>query len=139
MVEAVAGLDTRVRALERQARWWRAAAVIAAAAVAASRLLTGNVAAGETPEELQARRFVLVARDGRPLAALEASPEGAARLTLQREGVARIALALAGDGSPSLSLNDASAAPRILLSANGPDSQVSVAGPARTRVLLAND
>lgn len=139
MDEPTLNLDARVRALERQARWGRAALAAALALLALSRWTTGQAAARGPEAELQARRFVLVSGEGRPLAALESTAQGAPRLSLLREGVARLFIALAPDGSPSLSLNDGGGAPRVLLNSSGEESTLSLAGPARTRTLVAAD
>jgi hypothetical protein len=131
-------LTRRVQALERHARWQRAALVAGVLAVAATGLASAK---GRRPAaaELQAQRFVLVSAEGAPLAALEATADGTPRLALlARDGVARLALALAGNGSPSVVLADAAGNGRILLEAAPDESRVSVRGMGRTAVTLAN-
>lgn len=105
-------LDARVRALERQARGWRVAAVAALALAAFSRWAPAPAAQARGPErEVRAQRLVLVTREGRELAALEAADQGS-RLTLS--GPARSRVTLTADATaPRLSLADAAGNDRL--------------------------
>jgi hypothetical protein len=139
MDERTEDLASRVRALERQARWQRAAAAAAVVTVAGAGLAFGQGRRRPPPAEVQALRFVLVNAEGAPLAALEATPEGAPRLSLQaRDGVARLSLALAANGTPSVVLSDAAGGRRVALEAAPEESRVSVMGMGKTAVTLAN-
>ena len=72
------------------------------------------------PNELQAHAFVLVARDGTPLARLGLLPHGAWGLGFYDQGKkSRIVLSVEGDGSSLLSLFGKDGKGSLLLSANG--------------------
>jgi hypothetical protein len=140
MEQAIEELTRRVRALEGRARRQRAALVAGVLVLAAAGLAGGQGGRPAPPAELQARRFVLVNAEASPLAALEATADGTPRLALlARDGVTRLSLALAGDGSPSVVLGDAAGKGRILLEAAEGESRVSVRGMGRTGAMLAND
>lgn len=139
MDEGTETLTRRVRALERQARWHRAAVAVGLALVAGAGLASGQGRRHPPAPELQARRFVLVNAEGAPLAALEPTADGGTRLALlARGGGARLSLALAADGAPSLVLADAAGQDRVRLEAGGEEARVSVAGKGRSAVTLAN-
>ena len=132
-------LAARIEALERRARLQRGAAAACLVLLTGAALARGQGASPAPAAEVRARRFVLVGADGRPLAALEATPEGAPRLSLlSADGIARAALALAADGSPSFTLADAAGRQRLLLEARRDEALVSVGGAGRSRAMLAN-
>ena len=117
-------IDTIIRRLEhleRMSRRWQAVTTLAVATLALV-LLIGAGKNGETsvPGELQARAFVLVDRDGTPLARLGLLPHGAWGLGFYDQGKkSRIVLSVEDDGSSSLSLFGKDGKGSLLLSANG--------------------
>jgi hypothetical protein len=111
----------RLERLERQGRRWKATATLAIITLGLV-LLIGAGKNGETsmPNELQAHAFVLVARDGTPLARLGLLPHGAWGLGFYDQGKkSRIVLSVEGDGSSLLSLFGKDGKGSLLLSANG--------------------
>jgi len=111
----------RLECLERQGRRWKATAALAIMTLGLV-LLIGAGKNGETsvPNELQAHAFVLVARDGTPLARLGLLPHGAWGLGFYDQGKkSRIVLSVEGDGSSLLSLFGKDGKGSLLLSANG--------------------
>jgi hypothetical protein len=111
----------RLECLERQGRRWKAMATLAVMSLGLV-LLIGAGKNGETslPNELQAHAFVLVARDGTPLARLGLLPHGAWGLGFYDQGKkSRIVLSVEGDGSSLLSLFGKDGKGSLLLSANG--------------------
>jgi hypothetical protein len=111
----------RLECLERQGRRWKATAALAIMTLGLV-LLIGAGKNGETsvPDELQAHAFVLVARDGTPLARLGLLPHGAWGLGFYDQGKkSRIVLSVEGDGSSLLSLFGKDGKGSLLLSANG--------------------
>ena len=111
----------RLERLERQGRRWKATATLALITLGLV-LLIGAGKNGETsvPNELQAHAFVLVARDGTPLARLGLLPHGAWGLGFYDQGKkSRIVLSVEGDGSSLLSLFGKDGKGSLLLSANG--------------------
>ena len=111
----------RLERLERQGRRWKATATLALMTLGLV-LLIGAGKNGETsvPDELQAHAFVLVARDGTPLARLGLLPHGAWGLGFYDQGKkSRIVLSVEGDGSSLLSLFGKDGKGSLLLSANG--------------------
>lgn len=111
----------RLDHLERVSRHWKAATTLAVATLAVL-LLIGAGKNGETsvPDELQARAFVLVDRNGVPLARLGLLPHGAWGLGFYDQGKkSRIVLSVEGDGSSSLSLLGKDGKGSLLLSATG--------------------
>ena len=111
----------RLEQLERASRRWKAVATLAVATLGMV-LLIGAGKNGETsvPSEIQARAFVLVDRDGTPLARLGLLPHGAWGLGFYDQGKkSRIVLSVEGDGSSSLSLFGKYGKGSLLLSANG--------------------
>src|SRR5262245_61836163 len=111
----------RLERLERESRRWKVVALLTAATLG-SMLLTGAGKHGETaiPREIQARAFVLVDRDGTPLARLGLLPHGAWGLGFYDQGKqSRIVLSMEGDGSSSLSLFGKGGKGSMLLHAQG--------------------
>lgn len=111
----------RLERLERQGRRWKATATLAIITLGLV-LLIGAGKNGETsvPNELQAHAFVLVARDGTPLARLGLLPHGAWGLGFYDQGKkSRIVLSVEGDGSSLLSLFGKDGKGSLLLSASG--------------------
>ena len=111
----------RLERLERQGHRWKATATLAIMTLGLV-LLIGAGKNGETsvPNELQAHAFVLVARDGTPLARLGLLPHGAWGLGFYDQGKkSRIVLSVEGDGSSLLSLFGKDGKGSLLLSANG--------------------
>jgi len=111
----------RLERLERQGRRWKATATLAIITLGLT-FLIGAGKNGETsvPNELQAHAFVLMARDGTPLARLGLLPHGAWGLGFYDQGKkSRIVLSVEGDGSSLLSLFGKDGKGSLLLSANG--------------------
>jgi len=111
----------RLERLEGESRRWKAVAILTTAALGIV-LLIGAGKPGETsvPGELQARAFVLVDRDGTPLARLGLLPHGAWGLGFYDQGKkSRIVLSLESDGSSSLSLFGKDGKGSLLLNASG--------------------
>ena len=111
----------RLERLERESRRWKVVATLATAALGMV-LLIGAGQNGKTavPSELHAQAFVLVDRDGTPLARLGWLPHGAWGLGFYDQGKkSRIVLSVEGDGSSSLSLFGKDGKGSLLLSANG--------------------
>ena len=111
----------RLERLEWESRQWKAVAMLTAATLGLI-LLIGAGKNGETsvPSELQARAFVLVDRDGTPLARLGLLPHGAWGLGFYDQGKkSRIVLSMEGDGSSSLSLFGKDGKGSMLLHASG--------------------
>ena len=111
----------RLERLEGESRRWKAVAILTVAVLGIV-LLTGAGKPGETsvPGELQARAFVLVDRDGTPLARLGLLPHGAWGLGFYDQGKkSRIVLSLESDGSSSLSLFGKDGKGSLLLNASG--------------------
>ena len=111
----------RLERLERESRGWKALATLAVATLGLV-LLIGAGKSGETsvPSELQARAFVLVDRDGTPLARLGLLPHGAWGLGFYDQGKkSRIVFSVEDDGSSSISLFGKDGKGSMLLSANG--------------------
>src|SRR5712691_1614581 len=110
----------RLERLEWESRQWKAVAMLTAATLGLI-LLIGAGKNGETsvPSELQARAFVLVDRDGTPLARLGLLPHGAWGLGFYDQGKkSRIVLSVEADGSSSISLFGKDGKGSMLLSAN---------------------
>ena len=111
----------RLERLERASHRWKVVATLAAATLGMV-LLIGAGKNGKTsvPSEFHARAFVLVDRDGTPLARLGWLPHGAWGLGFYDQGKkSRIVLSVEGDGSSSLSLFGKDGKGSLLLSANG--------------------
>src|SRR5207247_7646559 len=96
----------RLERLERQGRRWKATATLAIMTLGLVLLIaTGKNGETSVPNELQAHAFVLVARDGTPLARLGLLPHGAWGLGFYDQGKkSRIVLSVEGDGASSISL-----------------------------------
>ena len=111
----------RLERLERQSRRWKAVALLATAILGLVLLIgAGRSAETAVPNELQARAFVLVGRDGAPLARLGLLPHGAWGLGFYDQGKkSRIVLSVEGDGSSSISLFGKDGRGSLLLNANG--------------------
>src|SRR5215470_479369 len=110
----------RLERLEGESRRWKAVAILTVAVLGIV-LLIGAGKPGETsvPSELQARAFVLVDRDGTPLARLGLLPHGAWGLGFYDQGKkSRIVLSVEGDGASSISLFGKDGKGSMLLSAN---------------------
>jgi hypothetical protein len=133
-------LEARVRVLERQARRWRLAALGALALAAASPRVAGPAQARGPEAEVRAQRLVLVTREGRELAALEAADQGS-RLTLA--GPAQSRVTLASDATaPRLALADAAGHDRlwVALRLGSPAVQfLDPGGRARSGLTTFND
>lgn len=111
----------RLERLERARHRWKVVATLATATLGMV-LLIGAGQNGKTsvPSELHAQAFVLVDRDGTPLARLGWLPHGAWGLGFYDQGKkSRIVLSVEGDGSSSLSLFGKDGKGSLLLSANG--------------------
>src|SRR5712691_11807024 len=111
----------RLERLERASRRWKVVATLATATLGMV-LLIGAGKNGKTsvPSELHAQAFVLVDRDGTPLARLGWLPHGAWGLGFYDQGKkSRIVLSVEGDGSSSLSLFGKDGKGSLLLNASG--------------------
>src|SRR5712691_11139430 len=114
-------IERRLERLERDSRRWKALTTLAMGALSLV-LLIGAGKNGKTsvPSEIQARAFVLVDRDGTPLARLGLLPHGAWGLGFYDQGKkSRIVLSMEGDGSSSLSLFGKDGKGSMLLHASG--------------------
>jgi hypothetical protein len=99
-------LERRLERLERDSRRWKAMTTLAMGILSLI-LLSGAGKSGETsvPNEVQAHAFVLVDRNGTPLARLGLLPHGAWGLGFYDQGKkSRIVLSVEGDGASSISL-----------------------------------
>jgi hypothetical protein len=134
-------IERRLERLERDSRLWKAMTTLAMVALSLV-LLTGAGKSGETsvPHELQAQAFVLVDRNGTPLARLGLLPHGAWGLGFYDQGKkSRIVLSVEGDGASSISLFGKDGKGSLLLSANsnGASSLRLVDTHWKTRTTLA--
>ena len=117
----IGAIVRRLERLEWESRRWKALAMLAVATLGMV-LFIGAGKNGETsvPSELQARAFVLVDRDGTPLARLGLLPHGAWGLGFYDQGKkSRIVLSMESDGSSSLSLFGKDGKGSLLLNASG--------------------
>src|SRR5712691_7980871 len=117
----IGAIVRRLERLERESRRWKVVAMLTAVTLGMV-LFIGAGKNGETsvPSEIQARAFVLVDRDGTPLARLGLLPHGAWGLGFYDQGKkSRIVLSVEGDGSSSLSLFGKDGKGSVLLNANG--------------------
>jgi len=109
----------RLERLEWESRRWKALALLTAVTLGMV-LLIGAGSETVVPRELQARAFVLVDRDGTPLARLGLLPHGAWGLGFYDQGKkSRIVLSVESDGSSSLSLFGKDGKGSMLLNASG--------------------
>src|SRR5688500_11635354 len=99
--DAFEEMAVRVDVLTREIRWYRRLSFLFVLLVALVPTLAG---ARNVPAERQAQRVALVARDGAPLAALEATNAGFPRLTLLSAGKVRAELTLEAGGTPAFRL-----------------------------------
>lgn len=115
----ISAIVRRLERLEGERRRWRALALLTAVTLGML-LLIGASSATSIPREIQARAFVLVDRDGTPLARLGLLPHGAWGLGFYDQGKkSRIVLSVEGDGSSSLSLFGKDGKGSMLLNASG--------------------
>jgi hypothetical protein len=113
-------IERRLKRLERDSRRWKAMTTLAIGALSLV-LLIGAGKSGETsvPNEVQAHAFVLVDRNGTPLARLGLLPHGAWGLGFYDQSKkSRIVLSMEGDGASSISLFGKDGKGSVLLSAN---------------------
>jgi hypothetical protein len=134
-------IEQRLERLERASRRWKVMTALAMVTLSLV-LLIGAGKSGETsvPNELQAQAFVLVDRNGTPLARLGLLPHGAWGLGFYDQGKkSRIVLSVEGDGSSSISLFGKDGKGSMLLSANstGASSLRLVDTHWKTRATLA--
>jgi hypothetical protein len=133
-------LEARVRALEQNARRWRLVALAALVLATLARWTPAPAQARGPEAEVRAQRLVLVTREGRELAALEAADQGS-RLTLA--GPARSRVTLTTDATaPRLALADAAGNDRlwVALRLGSPAIQfLDPAGRARSGFTTFND
>src|SRR5215472_11583846 len=114
-------IERRLERLERDSRRWKAMTTLALGALGLV-LLIGAGKSDETsvPNEVQAHAFVLVDRNGTPLARLGLLPHGAWGLGFYDQGKkSRIVLSMESDGSSSLSLFGKDGKGSLLLNASG--------------------
>ena len=111
----------RLEHLERESRRWKVMAILGMLTLSLVLLIgAGKNAETSVPSEIQAHAFVLVDRDGTPLARLGLLPHGTWGLGFYDQGKkSRIILSMEGDGSSSLSLFGKDGKGSLLLSANG--------------------
>ena len=115
----IGAIVQRLEHLEWESRRWKALAMLTALALGMV-LLIGAGSETSVPSELQARAFVLVDRDGTPLARLGLLSHGAWGLGFYDQGKkSRIVLSMEGDGSSSLSLFGKDGKGSMLLNASG--------------------
>jgi hypothetical protein len=113
-------IERRLERLERDSRRWKAMTALAMGTLCLI-LLIGAGKSGETsvPSEVQAHAFVLVDRNGIPLARLGLLPHGALGLGFYDQGKkSRIVLSVEDDGASSISLFGKDGKGSVLLSAN---------------------
>src|SRR5262249_13662531 len=99
-------IEQRLERLERASRRWKAMTTLAMVTLSLVLLIgAGKSAETSVPHELQAQAFVLVDRNGAPLARLGLLPHGAWGLGFYDQGKkSRIVLSVEGDGASSISL-----------------------------------
>lgn len=115
----ISAIVRRLERLEGERRRWQAVAMLTAV-ILGMLLLIGAGSETSIPREIQARAFVLVDRDGTPLARLGLLPHGAWGLGFYDQGKkSRIVLSVEGDGSSSLSLFGKDGKGSMLLNASG--------------------
>jgi len=95
----------RLDRLERELRWWKRLGGASAVGLALI-IVLGATGAG-VPDEIRARRFVVVASDGRSLGRLGTSPDGSPELVLyDSKGIERAILVLSQGAEPMLHLRN---------------------------------
>jgi len=95
----------RLDRLERELRWWKRLGGASAVGLALI-IVLGATGAG-VPDEIRARRFVVVASDGRSLGRLGTSPDGSPELALyDPKGIERAILVLSQGAEPMLHLRN---------------------------------
>jgi len=113
-------IERRLERGERESRRWKAMATLAMGLLSLV-FLIGAGKSGETsvPNEVQAHAFVLVDRNGTPLARLGLLPHGAWGLGFYDQGKkSRIVLSVESDGASSISLFGKDGKGSVLLSAS---------------------
>lgn len=117
----IGAIVRRLEHLEGERRRWQAVALLTVVILGMLLLIgAGKNEATSVPREIQARAFVLVDRDGTPLARLGLLPHGAWGLGFYDQGKkSRIVLSVEGDGSSSLSLFGKDGHGSLLLNASG--------------------
>lgn len=115
----IGAIVRRLERLEGECRRWRVVALLTAVTLGML-LLIGAGSETSIPREIQARAFVLVDREGTPLARLGLLPHGAWGLGFYDQGKkSRIVLSVEDDGSSSLSLFGKDGKGSMLLNASG--------------------
>jgi hypothetical protein len=107
----------RLTRLERAYRWWQ---VVGSTAVALFAVVVLMGALGrqdvEGPQEIRARAFVLVDREGKPRMDLRVAPNDSTHLVLMdREGLVRLSLNVLSQGGADVVLRDQQGQPRAAL------------------------
>jgi hypothetical protein len=130
----------RLVRVERDMRRWQVMAGVALALLALAALL-GAVGRpdGETFEELRARAFVLVDREGKPRMDLRVARNDSTHLVLlDREGQPQLSLNLLPQGGADVVIRDRFGQPRAVLSvvADGRPGLAFYDAPGPTRVSL---
>ena len=113
-------LERRMQRLERDSRRWKAMTILAMGTLSLMLLIAAGKS-GETSvaNEVQAQAFVLVDRQGTPLARLGLLPHGAWGLGFYDQGKkSRLVLSVEGDGTSSISLLGKDGKGSMLLSTN---------------------
>jgi hypothetical protein len=127
----------RLTRLERACRWWR---IVGSSAVALFAVVGLMGAVGrqdvEEPQEIRARAFILIDKEGRPRVDLRVAQNDSTHLVIMdQEGLARLSLNVLSHGGADLVLRDRQGQPRAALSVV-PDgrpglSLYDTAGPTR--------
>jgi hypothetical protein len=133
-------LIERLSHLERVCRRWQ---MVGGAAVALLAVVVLMGALGrqdaDGPQEVRARAFVLVDREGKPRVDLRVAPNDSTHLVLMdREGLARLSLNVLSQGGADVVLRDQQGQPRAALNIV-PDGRPGVSlydGAGTTRVSL---
>jgi hypothetical protein len=107
----------RLTRLERACRWWRVVGSLAVALFAVVGLMGALGRQDmEGPQEVRARAFVLVDREGRPRMDLRVAPNDSTHLVLMdREGLVRLSLNVLSQGGADVVLRDQQGQPRAAL------------------------
>jgi hypothetical protein len=108
----------RLTRLERERHWWRVLGSIAVALFAIVGLMGALGRQDvEGPQEVRARAFVLVDREGKPRMDLRVALNDSTHLVLMdREGLARLSLNVLSQGGADVVLRDQQGQPRAALS-----------------------
>ena len=111
-------LAQRLDEQQRENRRWKRATVTVAAVVCAA-VLMGQAAPRPTVKTVEAERFILMGRSGKPRAVLTEASDGNVGLRfVDAAETVRLALELQPDGAPWVSVADAAGQRRFMLTVN---------------------